>query len=253
MINKHFGVFAFTVFGAISFLFGNLANAAQWSYSGANGPDKWAKLSADNKLCDSGKNQSPVDINTKKTADGETRGIKFNYGLIKPETITNTGNFIQVSVAGGASLKTDGVEFELKRLEIHIPSEHTINKKHYPMEIEFIHESKDKQLANVSMMVIPGRPDRTLRQLLLQLPIKIGESKPLPANALRNIEMKKKLGNYYRYSGSVTTPPCTEGVHWFIMKAPMTISKEQYQKFKEVIKQDNNRPVQKLNARMILE
>lgn len=222
-----------------------------------NGPNNWSKISPDFVLCGAGKNQSPVNIDTKKTARGQARGIKFNYGLITPWKIENTGNLIRVAInsAGekAANINVDGIEFKLKHLDLHIPSEHTLDEQHYPMEVQFAHESKEHGLAYVSMMVVPGRPDRTLRKLLQQLPMNAGESKPLPPNALRNTEMKKKLASYYRYSGSSTTPPCTEGAHWFIMKQPLTVSKEQYQKFRAAIKQDNNRPVQDLNARLIVE
>ena len=173
--------------------------------------------------------------------------------MISPKNIINTGNLIQVEISGDTNIKTDDIEFVLKRLEFHIPSEHTIDGEHFPMELQFIHESKDNQIAIVSRMVVPGRPDRTLHKLFEDLPMDAGKSERLPANALRNIEVRKKFGNYYKYNGSTTTPPCTEGVRWFLMNPPMTFSKEQYEKLKTAIKQDNNRPIQKLNARVILK
>ena len=234
------------------------AENAEWAYAdGAMSPEKWGSLSPSYKLCDNGKNQSPINIDSKKNLDIQTRGIKFNYGLISPKSIKNNGKLIQVFIDASndqaANIKVDGLQFKLTRLDIHIPSEHTVDNKHYPMEIQFIHKSANNELAIVSRMVVPGRPDRTLRRFVEFLPMKAGESKPLPENALRNIELKKKFANYYRYSGSLTSPPCTEGVHWFIMKQPLTISKKQYEQFKIAIKQDNNRPLQDLNARIILE
>ncbi len=237
--------------------FAEQTNQAQWSYQDeATKADKWADLSPEYARCSKGKNQSPINIDSKKSLNVMTRGIKFNYGLIVPKSIRNTGKLIQVIVDNShenpANIKVDGIKFELLRLDIHIPSEHTLDDKHYPMEIEFVHKSKAGQFALVSRMVVPGRPDRTLRKLLQQLPMQKGEA-ALAANALRNSEMKKKYANYYRYSGSLTTPPCSEGVRWFIMKQPMTFSKQQYEKFRAAVKQDNNRPLQKLNARLILD
>ncbi len=233
------------------------ASATDWAYTGDDaGPDKWAELDPANALCASGKNQSPVNIDTTKTLSGKLPGLKFNYGLLKPAAMRNTGKGLELTLEPGASIRIDGLEFGLKRIDFHIPSEHTVNGQHFPMEIQFIHESAGstaKQLANVSMMAIPGKPDRTLRKLVQYLPLAPGESKPLADNALRNLEMKRKLANYYRYDGSITTPPCTEGVRWFIMKQPLTQSKAQYQAFRESIKEDNNRPVQDLIARRILE
>jgi carbonic anhydrase len=230
------------------------ASQPDWQYDKAG---KWGELSPDYSLCSTGKNQSPINIDTKKTAKGAKQGIKFNYAVIAPDKIVNNGKLIQVLINSGvkkpANIQVDGREFILKRLDFHIPSEHTLDKQHYPMEIEFIHQSKDGKLANVSLFAVPGRPDRTLRKLIQQLPVQAGEANALAENALRNTEMKKKFANYYRYSGSLSSPPCTEGVHWFIMKQPLTFSKEQYQAFKTAIKKDNNRPVQDLNARIILE
>lgn len=229
------------------------AQPVEWSYSGETGPEHWADLSPDYALCGSGKNQSPINIDEETAFAVRERGVKFNYGLITPATIKNTGKLIRVDVDPGTNIKADGVTFELKHLDIHMPSEHTVNKKRFPMEIQFVHQSKDKQLAVVSMLVVPGRPDRTLSKLLEQLPMKAGESRPLASNALRNMEQKKKLAGYYQYSGSMTSPPCSEGVHWFIMKNLMTFSQGQYQQFKAALNQKNSRPVQPLHARIIMQ
>jgi carbonic anhydrase len=216
-------------------------------------------VSPDQSLCTSGKNQSPINIDSEKTLYSPNRlqrGLKFNYGLITPETITNTGHGIRIKVGKGTNIKVDGIKFELKYLDIHMPSENTVNNKHFPMEIQFVHENSSKENTNiaiVSQMYIPGKADRTLRKLLKQLPEKAGEPLKLAANTLRNFEQKKKIANYYRYDGSLTTPPCSEGVRWFIMKQPLTLSNEQQLKFKTTIGKENNRPVQELNARKIME
>lgn len=227
--------------------------AANWSYQGDNtGPDKWASLSAENSLCASGKNQSPINIDTKKTYNAQTKGIKFNYGLILANSIKNTGNLIQVEVGGGTNINVDDTEYVLKHLDFHIPSENKIDDQHYPMEIQFVHESRNKELAYVSVMVVPGRQSRFLGKLLEQMPA-VGESKRLKGKTLRSIEMEKKIGSYYRYNGSITKPPCSEGVRWFVMKPQQTFSKEQYEQFKAAIGEDNNRPVQNLNARVVVD
>jgi len=239
--------------GIICGLSCSVTSAAEWAYKETKGPEKWADLAPEYSICGSGKNQSPINIDTKKAINIEAAGIKFNYGLTLPETITNTGNLIQVNTRGWAKLNVDDIEFKLQHLEFHIPSEHTIDGKHFPMEIQFIHESEGGQTAIVSRMAIPGRPDRALRKLFEKLPMQAGETEKLSGNALRNIEMKMKVSNYFYYNGSMTTPPCSEGVRWYLMKAPMTFSKEQYNQLKSAVEQDNNRPVQTLNARMILE
>lgn len=243
----------FSIVSMAAIMTSHTSHAADWTLGNSKKADKEASLIQKNALCTNGKNQSPVDINTKKTSENKFIGLKFNYGLTLPETITNTGSLIQVNTRGWAKINVEGVEFALKRLDFHIPSEHTIDGKHYPMEIQFVHEAEDKQLAVVSRMAVPGRPDRTLAKLLENLPMQAGQTEKLPANALKNIEMKKKYGNYYRYNGSTTTAPCEEGVRWYVLKTPMSFSKEQYEKLKSAVKADNNRAVQALNARMILE
>ena len=236
---------------ALTMSAGLAAEQTNWSYAGETGPEKWASLSPENVLCSSGKNQSPVNIDPAKTFNAQTKGIKFNYGLILADSIKNTGNMIQVE-AGGGNIKVDDIEFELKHLNFHIPSENKVGDQHFPLEIQFVHESENKELATVSMMVVPGRQSRFLSKLIPKIP-EAGKSKRLSANSLRSIEMQKKIGSYYRYNGSMTTPPCTEGVRWFVMKQNQSMSKAQYQQLKDVIKVDNNRPVQALNARMIVE
>ena len=237
------------IFSALVIIFSHTTNAADWTLGKSKNADKDSL----NTLCKSGKNQSPVNIDSKKTSVNKSIGIKFNYDLTLPETITNTGHIIQVKTRGWAKIKVEGIEFALKRLDFHIPSEHTIDGKHYPMEVQFLHESADNQLAVVSRMAVPGRPDRTLRKLLESLPMQAGQTEKLAPNALKNIEMKKKYGNYYRYNGSMTASPCEEGVRWYILKTPMSFSKEQYEKLKSAVKEDNNRATQDLNARIILQ
>jgi carbonic anhydrase len=229
------------------------AEDAKWSYSGETGPENWAEISEDYALCKTGKNQSPVNIDLKATASADKKGIKFNYGLIIPDSIVNNGKFIQADVSMGTDITVDDIEFELKSLQFHMPSENTVDGQHFPMEVQFVHESKKKELAYVSMMFIPGRQNRLLSKILEELPAEVGKEEHLSGNSLRSIEMRKKLDSYYRYNGSMTTPPCSEGVRWFIMKQNQSLSKEQYAAFKAAMKEDNNRPVQPLNARIIME
>ncbi len=210
-----------------------------------------------NTLCETGKNQSPINIDSSQAARAFNRlrmGLKFNYGQLNPKTIVNTGNGLRLFVEEGANIQIDGQQFFLKALDFHMPSEHTVNGRHFPLEIQFLHESAQQDPAIVSMMFIPGKADRTLRKLIQQqLPTHPGKPRILAANTLKNLEMKKKLANYYRYTGSLTTPPCREGVRWFIMQQPLTIADEQQQALKAAIGKENNRPVQPLHARRVTE
>ena len=243
-----------SIFTASLFSLANtgFAEDTAWGYTGRTSADHWAALSPDYRLCASGKNQSPINIDFKKALDFQNQGIKFNYGHITPLKIYNMDNVIRITVDKGTNIQVDGMTFELKHLDIHMASEHTFNKQHHPMEIEFFHENANKEIAIVSMMAVAGHADRTLRKILAQMPQK-GESKTLADNTLRSIEMKKKLADYTRYNGSLTTPPCTEGVRWFILKQALTISSEQQQQFQAVLGHANNRPIQDTNARMVFK
>lgn len=226
---------------------------AQWSYQGDTGPEHWAELSTDYSLCTNGKNQSPIDIDPAEAMSARKSGIKFNYGVLQPKGLTHTGKHLQLDVEEGANIALGDKQYALKHLKLHMPSENTLNQRHFPMEIEFVHESADQGVLNVSLMVIPGRENRMLAKLIESLPIKAGETKAVASHALRSLEMKKKLANYYYYSGSMTAPPCREGVRWYIMQEPVTMSAEQQQALKQALGEDNNRPVQPLNARMVLK
>ena len=224
-----------------------------WSYEGATDPQHWAELSPSNVVCGKGKNQSPVNIDTNTTTDIEQEPIKLNYSMLVADSIKNTGHSIQVDMRSGGSITLDGEEFKLKQLHFHTPSENTVNGKHFPMETHFVHQNNTGDLAVLAMMFIPGKEDRTIANLWKNMPSSPGDSARLTASDLKSIESDTSFSNYYRYNGSLTTPPCTEGVRWVVMQTPMTVSQEQVKALQQVLKHSNNRPVQKLNARIIME
>jgi carbonic anhydrase len=229
----------------------NKANA-HWSYKGETGPEKWGELSEEFVTCSIGKNQSPIDIN-EGLLDIEVPPVTFNYSMLIPEKIHNNGHTVQVDMRSGGSIKVDGDEFTLKQFHFHTPSENTVLGKNFPLEAHFVHANKEGELAVVAMMFIPGAPDRTLDALWSKMPYNAGDSSKLSGGVLKNIEMDKSTTNYYRFNGSLTTPPCTEGVRWLVMKTPMSVSKEQVEMLQKALKQPNNRPTQPINARLILE
>lgn len=226
---------------------------AEWSYSGKTGPEHWGELSAEYALCSAGKNQSPVNIDSKMTGNTRQKPIKLNYELMVADAIKNTGHTIQVDMRSGGVMTLDGVDYELKQFHFHMPSEHTVNGKHFPVEAHFVHVNEKGETAVLAMMFLPGKPDATLNRLWKNMPMKAGDSARLASGDLKTIESESSFSNYYSYNGSLETPPCTEGVRWIIMQSPMTISKEQFNTLKAALQGDNNRPVQPLNARLVLE
>ena len=222
---------------------------AHWEYSGAEGPDSWGKLAPEFAACANGKNQSPVDL--KGAIKGQLAPIKFDYKTNAVE-IVNNGHTIQANYMPGSTITLDGVQFELKQFHFHAPSENLINGKSYPMEMHLVHADKDGNLAVVGVMFEEGAANPALADLWKQMPEKGGEKNALAAqvNALKLLPQQQA---YFRFNGSLTTPPCSEGVRWMVMKKPLTASKEQLHAFEHTMHHANNRPVQSVNARPIIE
>jgi carbonic anhydrase len=225
--------------------------AKKWSYQGETGPENWSKLSKDYLACNNGKNQSPVNIT--KTVDGKLPGIPYNYNILVADKIINNGHTIQVDIRSGGEIKVDGKEYKLKQFHFHTPSENTIKGKAFPLEIHFVHASEEGKLTVIAIMYTLGSPDPLLETLWRQMPVKIGQSKRLAAKTLSVLETDTKLKQYIRFNGSLTTPPCTEGVIWLVKKPYLTVSRQQLEYLRTILKQPNNRPVQATNARIIVD
>ena len=225
-----------------------------WNYEGDTGPAHWAELSPDYATCGTGKNQSPIDIEMKRNVvDAKLPGIKMNYTMLTPQQIINTGHSIEVDMRSGGEIELDGKTFTLKQFHFHSPSETLINGESFPMEIHFVHTSDDGELAVVSMLLMPGAPHPTVDKLWRSLPPEAGLAAELPSWVLKDLEIEKTEKDYFRYNGSLTTPPCTEGVLWIVLRTPVTVSKPQVEALQAVLGHANNRPVQPLHARKVMK
>ena len=223
-----------------------------WGYAaGAGAPENWGKLSPNFSACESGHNQSPIDI--KKTVEANLPAIKFKYNMLSAADIINNGHTVQVNLWSGGEIILDGEQFTLKQFHFHTPSENTINGKNFPLEVHLVHLNKKNEIAVVAIMFEPGEDDELLTALWQHIPLKAGESHKLDAKALKAMEFESELTSYYRFYGSLTTPPCTEGVRWIVMKNTRHVSQAQVLTFQKALTHSNNRPVQPLNARVIVE
>jgi len=222
---------------------------AHWEYSGEAGPANWGKLAPEFSVCSVGKNQSPVDL--KGAIKGKLAPIKFDYKTNASE-ISNNGHTIQANYTPGSSITVDGVQFELKQFHFHAPSENLINGKSYPMEMHLVHADKDGNLAVVGVMFEEGAANAAIADMWKQMPEKADVKNALAAKVNASSLLPKKQA-YFRFNGSLTTPPCSEGVRWMVMKAPITASKEQLHAFEHTMHHANNRPVQAVYARPIIE
>ncbi len=222
--------------------------AVHWSYSGEEGPAHWGDLSEDYAACN-GKNQSPINLTGFIEAD--LKPIEFTYHAGGKE-ILNNGHTIQINYKEGSRIVVDGITFWLKQFHFHAPSENQIDGQSYPMEVHLVHASKEGHLAVIGVMVVEGAENKTLTQAWSHIPAKAGNHHALlvPVAAAGLLPAKR---DYYRFNGSLTTPPCSEGVRWLVMKEPITASKKQIETFTRVMHHPNNRPIQPTYARPVLQ
>ncbi len=224
------------------------ADTAHWTYSGEGGPENWAKLSPEFGAC-TGKNQSPINLTG--FIEAELKQIKVSYQAGGNE-ILNNGHTVQVNYAAGSGISVDGIQFDLKQFHFHAPSENHVNGKSFPMEAHLVHADKDGNLAVVALMFKEGAENKALAKIWPLIPKNAGEKTALPSpfDAAKLLPPSK---DYYRFNGSLTTPPCTEGVRWLVMKTPVSASQAQVKAFSHVMHHPNNRPVQPVNARPVLQ
>ena len=235
---------------AVGVICANVALAAEeqhWSYSGEDGPHQWGDLSADYLMCSQGRNQSPIDLSGAVDANLEELILDYpNRGIVGE---VNNGHTIQENLNPGNFITIQGQKYEAKQFHFHSPSEHRIDGKSFPLEIHLVHSNAEGQLAVVGLMFDEGEENSMLDQLNGFRPAGM---EPYTGPVDYNLVVSS-LDQYYTYNGSLTTPPCSEGVLWVVLKNPITASKEQIDRVHDAMGADTNRPVQPRNARTILE
>ena len=219
-----------------------------WSYSGETGPENWAKLSPEFAACGIGLNQSPIDISSAVSAELET--LEFNYESNSTE-IVNNGHTLQINVGPGSWMRAEGKNFQLLQVHFHSPSEHQIDGEKFPLEGHLVHQNKNGELAVVAVLFRSGEWDADLERFGAAAAKELNQPKPIDLN-FADLEMYRNHESYYRYNGSLTTPPCTEGVRWYVLKSPGHIAAEQAAEYVALIGEDARGP-QPLNARIVLE
>lgn len=222
---------------------------ASWGYVGADGPEHWGKLGHGFAMCDEGRNQSPLDL--RSTVHAELPALSLDYPLLTSE-ILNNGHTVQVNFAPGGTLDVKGRRFELKQVHFHTPSENRIDGKSFAAEAHLVHADEKGNLAVVAIMVEEGAPNPALEAIDQAAPNHAGDHHGF-ADGQRLSALLPERRDYLTYSGSLTTPPCTEGVLWVVLKQPTSASRTQIATLSQLMHGPNNRPVQPLNARLILE
>ncbi len=252
---------ALTSFLMIILLLTNFAIAPAWSnatinwdYDGAESPEHWSELSSEFVLCEIGKTQSPINI--KNLNIGSSANIKFDYRP-SPLEVVNNGHSIQVNYAKGSTVTIDDEKYALLQFHFHSPSEHQINAQPAPMELHLVHSripksgetNSNNQLAVLGVMLEQGVANPLIAEVWKNIP-EIGATKKVSASLINAINLLPKSKSYFSYDGSLTTPPCSEGVKWKVFTQPLSISSEQIATFTQLYPNDA-RPVQRLNERIV--
>ena len=244
------------VFAALACVVGSVppagaAEKAHWAYEGTEGPPHWATLSPEFSGC-AGKNQSPIDLVQARMIKAELPAIVFSYQP-SPLNVVNNGHTIQVDVTGNSTIQLDGRTFHLKQFHFHSPSENLIDGKSYAMEAHLVHADDEGNLAVVAVMIESGAANTFLDKVWPSMPAAAG-GRAQPAGVQVNVsDFLPADRAYYRFEGSLTTPPCTEGVRWLVLQKPVSASAKQIEAFQHVVHHANNRPVQPVNARVVLK
>lgn len=231
----------------------NTVNAHQvhWSYEGETSPEHWAELDKLFTTCSTGTAQSPINILQEKVKDEESLSpIEVKYSPSKV-SIINNGHTIQVNLKNQDNhIIIEGKMYTLQQFHFHLPSEHEVDGKHADMELHFVHKSDEGALAVVSVLITKGTESAELNKLWSLLPVEESEQEtPIEGTFNLNKLLPTDLHSF-RYQGSLTTPPCTEGVQWIVLENPVQWSGEQIGKFEAIFPHDN-RPVQTLGVREI--
>jgi carbonic anhydrase len=229
-----------------------------FSYGGYKNPTNWDELSPSWAVCESGTKQSPIDIPTSPSLIGSlvnlittTENIQFNYQSLSNFPVQNNGHTIQVNYpfpSGSSTMTVGGKTYQLLQFHLHTHSEHLIGGEAAALELHLVHQASDGELAVVGVMIENGASNTDLQTVFANMPLQEGSN-----TAIGTINASNFLpGNrsYYSYDGSLTTPPCSQGVKWFVLKNPITASQAQIDAFTNIF-QVNARPVQNLNGRTI--
>jgi carbonic anhydrase len=243
--------FYFVLFSAALLSTGSTLLAAEdshWSYSGETGPENWARLAPEYAACGIGVNQSPIDIS--KTIPAELSPLQFDYKG-HGTTIVNNGHTVQINVEPGSWLRAGGEEFQLVQFHFHSPSEHQVNGELFPLEGHFVHQDSSGALAVVGVLFRAGEWNTDLARIGSAAPQVINQPAAIDMD-IADLKLYGEHESYYRYNGSLTTPPCTEGVQWYVLKNPGHIAAEQAANFVKLIGEDARGP-QPINARIVVE
>ena len=222
------------------------AHAAHWGYNGAGGPDQWGLMKPEFSTCASGTRQSPIDIRSGVRVDLEP--IQFDYRPTGFRVVDN-GHTIQVNLDGGNSIEVQGRRYDLLQFHFHRPSEERIDGRQFDMVAHLVHKDPEGRLAVVAVLLDRGSAHPLVQTVWNNLPLEKGSEVVVRAHLDMN-HLLPADRRYFTYMGSLTTPPCSEGVLWMVMQQPVPIANEQINVFSRLYPM-NARPIQSASGRLI--
>ena len=238
------------ILGAGNVLAAEHGHKAHWSYNGEEGPAHWGEMSKDFETCKVGQMQSPINIvsdDAKK--GGDLKPIEFHYQSMTNPEVINNGHAIQVNYAPGSYAVMNGVKYDLLQFHFHSPSEETINGKHGDLNAHLVHKSADGKLAVIGVLLNKGdKGNDVLNTIASAFPAH--EGKQIAQGTINAADLLPENKAYFNFTGSLTTPPCSEGVNWHVMATPATVTDAQLQSFTNIY-HGTNRPTQPTNDRSI--
>jgi carbonic anhydrase len=247
----------FVVLIAVAFLMPASLRAqwkTPWDYEGARGAEHWSDLDPAYAVCNVGKEQSPIDI--QNTEKGDLPSLRFNYRSGPLKYLINNGHTIRVNYHGapgsGNFLIVGAQRYQLTQFHFHRPSEEYIHGKPYDMVLHLMHQSADAKVVGVAVLLKAGSANATIQQIWAHMPEAVGKEEDIAGIEINPADLLPHDTAYYTYMGSLTAPPCTEGVTWFVLKTPVDISAEEINAFAKLYPHDV-RPVQPLNGRVVKE
>lgn len=230
---------------------GHAGGEAHWTYDGETGPQNWSQLKPEYETCATGQRQSPIHIEEGATLPGPAEPLLFNYQASNG-SVVNNGHTIQVDVEGDNTLAVRGSVYKLVQFHFHHPAEEKVNYKGFSMVVHLVHKNAAGQLAVLAVLMDPGASSPLVEKVWTHMPLDVADRVKLPVGLINLVELLPQDQRYYQFIGSLTTPPCTEGVLWMVLKQPMTLSRSQLRLFSQLFP-NNARPAQAVNNRIVRE
>jgi len=225
------------------------SHPSHWSYEGSQGPKNWDKLDPAYATCAAGHAQSPIDIQHAKPA--ELPPLGFDYRSV-PLNIINNGHTIQVNYGPGSTLIVGDKTYALKQFHFHHPSEESIDGRGFDLVAHLVHDDGSGHLAVVAVLFKTGPLNTLLETVWQNIPAQTGKAADVPSVSLNVTDLLPADHGYYAFAGSLTTPPCSEGVTWYVLKNQATLSADQLAAFAKLYPR-NARPIQPAYGRAVLE